>query len=194
MNLKINIVPLLKGEDKKVIKSERIRLGEIDEKGQLYVNGFSGSKLTLPISLRQELRKPFGKITKDVKSIKRIENTFLISVGDITAINLAKINVNPDIRIIDFKTERKKINKNLISVNKSSIQCIFMDFRSLMEDLATSIIGFKEIIRQKRNLYVTSFLKTAVIYLGIFSLKGKYKKTVLSFQLAKEIYEGISET
>ena len=73
MNLKINIVPLLKGEDKKVIKSERIRLGEIDEKGQLYVNGFSGSKLTLPISLRQELRKPFGKITKDVKSIKRIE-------------------------------------------------------------------------------------------------------------------------
>jgi hypothetical protein len=108
---------------------------------------------------------------------------------------IAEIFIAVSIIVNIYKFD-KTVNKwnNSILMNKSSLQCLFMDFRSLMEDLAVSIIGFKELIRQKRKYYVTSFLKTAVIYLGIFSLKGKYKKTVLAFQLAKEIYEGIADS
>ncbi len=36
-------------------------------------------------------------------------------------------------------------------------------------------------------------LKTSLIYVSIFLLKGKYKKTVMAYQLLSEIYSGILE-
>ena len=49
------------------------------------------------------------------------------------------------------------------------------------------------LIKRKRQEYVFTALKTSLIYLSIFLLKGKYKKTVFAYQLLSEIYEGIKE-
>lgn len=98
--------------------------------------------------------------------------------------------------IINLYKFDKKVRKwnNLISVKNDSIRYFFIDFRTLLKDFSESIINFRKLIKQKKTLYIYNFLKTVVIYLGIFSLKGKYKKAAIAFQLGKEIYQGISET
>lgn len=90
----------------------------------------------------------------------------------------------------------RTVNKwnDFISAEKTNLCRLFVDFRALMQDLTQSIICFKELVIKKKRQYVFSFLKTSAIYFGILSLKGKYKKTAIALQLAKEIYEGIRET
>ena len=82
---------------------------------------------------------------------------------------------------------------NLILANQNKIKAGFMDFRFLLEEFNNSFIQFKEFIRQKRQEYLLKSLKTSIIYGSIFLLKGKYKKSVLAYQVIKEIYEGFLE-
>lgn len=82
---------------------------------------------------------------------------------------------------------------NIICANKMRVKNGLTDFYFLLQYFSKSVLKIKEVIQQKRNEYLSSFLKTAAIYCGIFILKGKYKKAVLAYQLVKEIYEGISE-
>lgn len=86
----------------------------------------------------------------------------------------------------------KKLNC-LLTVKRPSIQFFFMDLRAVFEDFALGIENFKKYIKEKKTLYIYNFIKTAVIYLSIFSLKGKYKKAVIAVQLAKEVYEAVRE-
>lgn len=120
--LKINIVPLLKGEDGKIITSERIRSGEIDENGKSYYRVFENKKkLILPSQLKKKMREPFGEVLKNVREIKDLNQQFLIAVGDVISINLRKVNIKPKINIIDFRAERKNLDRKLVSkvINKN---------------------------------------------------------------------------
>lgn len=80
-----------------------------------------------------------------------------------------------------------------VCANKNRIRSSFIDFRLMLEDINKAIIQFKGILRQKRHEYMYSFLKTIIVYCGIFLLKGKYKKAILAYQMATEIYEGFIE-
>ncbi len=107
--LEIIKVPLRKDESGHAITSERIRLGEIDRAGHVYMNIFKGkTELKLPAHLRQAMRDPIGKTIKDVIKIKtsKPEKSLLITVGDIVTKSLKEIHVFPDIEFIDFKTRR----------------------------------------------------------------------------------------
>jgi len=118
--LKVITVPFVKDENNKKISSERIRLGEIDRQGHVYNNFFKNKKqLILPDSLRNELREPIGLVTPSfgtsevTKLIRTIQNAVMtISVGDIISIELMKAGIEPDIKIIDFKTRRKALISN----------------------------------------------------------------------------------
>jgi len=63
--LEIVTVSMVKGNDGKIITSERIRKGEIDRQGHSYPKLFK-STLKLPDDLREELRKPIGEIIPNV--------------------------------------------------------------------------------------------------------------------------------
>lgn len=78
----------------------------------------------------------------------------------------------------------------LIFVNKTKIRIGFMDLRFLIEEFNNSFVRFKEFIKQKKEEYLFKSLKTGIIYGSIFLLKGKYKKSILAYQVIKEIYEG----
>jgi hypothetical protein len=90
----------------------------------------------------------------------------------------------------------RAVNKlnNLISVKQPSIQLFFMDLRAIFEDFTVGIENLKKLINEKKTLYLYNILRTSIVYLSIFSLKGKYKKAAIAVQIAKEIYEGVSET
>lgn len=109
--LKIVLVPMVKGNNKKIIRSERIRQGEIDRQGNPFIKILTTKKRhIMPEQLRSELRKPLGKVYKRAGDfINTIEGpTLIVSVGDIITASLVSVGIVPDIQIIDFKSRRKK--------------------------------------------------------------------------------------
>jgi len=106
----VNIVPYVNDDDGEKITSERIRKGEIDSNGFVYKNIFAHKTLVMPESLRDELQKPLNEIYKDTKDILPIlDNKIIISVGDIITSELKKLDINPAVSIIDFKTRRHEL-------------------------------------------------------------------------------------
>jgi nicotinamide-nucleotide adenylyltransferase len=114
----IVIIEDVLAENGKIISSERIRTGEIDRNGKIFELISSPQSLvtkpylTMPKKLRMELQKPLGKVFdsvyKVIKFIRFIKPIQIIAVGDIITNSLLKENINPDIKIIDLKSRRKR--------------------------------------------------------------------------------------
>lgn len=121
--LEIEIVPFEKDEEGSIITSEKIRLGEIDRFGHVYMNLFKEkTQLKLPADLREKMRLPIGEVITDIRKIKMTnsKNSFIISVGDIVSRSLKEIGHIPDIAIIDFKNQRNIINEKAFKDYKQS--------------------------------------------------------------------------
>jgi len=120
--LKVIVVSDILASDGKLISSKRIRKGDIDRNGESYwlqVSGFlkDSKKLVLPESLKEELRKPLGKVFSNTKElinfIKEKKPVFIFSVGDIISYHLIKNKINPSFLIFDFKTKRGEVDEKV---------------------------------------------------------------------------------
>ncbi len=109
-------VEFVRGDDDKVVSSERIRSGEINTRGESYIEFYKkfNVDLFLPDNLRHELINPFGEIVKDFATFKQsIEKVdFLVTVGDIVSADFIKNNFQASISVIDLKTRRQNIYKS----------------------------------------------------------------------------------
>lgn len=108
-------VRLVKGDYSKIIRSERIRMGQMDREGKSYLKLFTKKeRLLLPNFLRVELKKPLGQVFKRVEFLSRVrpltENAVvIISVGDVITKALLRANIIPSIQIIDHRKQRRQI-------------------------------------------------------------------------------------
>ena len=81
----------------------------------------------------------------------------------------------------------------IVLANKAKIKAGLMDFRFLIEEFSTNFNAAKELIRQRKEDYMIKAAKNLLIYLSIIFLRGKYKKSILAYQLISEVYECFSE-
>ncbi len=110
-SLKILKVPIILSDDKKKIASTRIRLGEMDRLGRLFVS-------RIREELRQELKKPIGELlTGDPnnlfqiadrlkKHITNIDPVMIVTVGDEVTRVCNEVGIAINLAIVDFKVGR----------------------------------------------------------------------------------------
>lgn len=104
--LEIIIAPSVMSEDGKVISSSAIRNGEIDRNGKLWVEPqWLKETLFLSDKLREQLKKPFGKIVSG-QEIRSSE--LMVTVGDVTTEKFNRLSLNQKISIVDLNVGRKK--------------------------------------------------------------------------------------
>ena len=118
-SMKIITIPFVKDENNKIITSEKIRYGEIDRNGHIYMNIFKNKTLlTLPADLRPRLRQPIGEIAQKKEEIKKLtrDKKIIITVGDIVTLTMDEIGKKPDISIIDHHTRRQEIDNKRLAI------------------------------------------------------------------------------
>lgn len=119
--LKILVFPIETGDDEKVISSSRIRNGEIDRDGIPYIKSeWLSYTLYLPLSLREQLQKPYGELlpmnpTKE-DILQRSNSATIVSVGDITTQVCNSLHINQKISVIDSRVQRLKKFYNISEI------------------------------------------------------------------------------
>jgi cytidyltransferase-like protein len=107
--LKIFTFPRVLAEDKMIISSARIRNGEINKEGKPYIKNLWFKKdLKLTDDLRQEFKKPFGELFKDIGDSLKNKGNLIITVGDITTKNFNEKFPIQNISVVDFRVAREK--------------------------------------------------------------------------------------
>lgn len=114
--LKIVVCKTVYSDDQKYLSATRIRLGEIDRQGLVFLpltkkTIWSKLSVRLPAGLRSQLKKPLGKLWKRsdglVKSLKKQPPTVLIAVGDVVGQLIAGIGILPQLLIVDGLVGRR---------------------------------------------------------------------------------------
>ncbi len=108
----LEVEPVL-AEDGSPLSSFRIRNGQIDRDGRLYVKrNWLASDLHLPDNLRKEFQRPWGNFVEDLKAEVSEEN-LTIAVGDETVKRFNESNIKADVYVFDFKVAREEKFKNI---------------------------------------------------------------------------------
>lgn len=113
-SLPIETFGTTKADDEFPISSSRIRQGIINREGKLYTRPqwFSGM-LSLPLTLRETLRKPLSRAEKDIQAFAPFDIDKTITVGDVTTKLFHDRHMYPALSVVDFIVERKKVYSSL---------------------------------------------------------------------------------
>lgn len=117
--LAIREVALTKAQDGGELSSSRIRSGEIDREGNMYIQKeWMEHDLKLPEALRPLLQKPIGvllegdennpvQVLPAVSKMLQGSDAFLATIGDEVSMTFQKAGIRIDLAIVDFRVKRE---------------------------------------------------------------------------------------
>ncbi len=113
--LEILLFPFVPAEDGNWISSTRIRNGEIDREGNLWIKpDWERDELILPENVRSRFKQPLGKVHMRIEDLLTdTKGKTLVTVGDVTTKLFYETKDLPYLSIVDFIVERKKQYQSL---------------------------------------------------------------------------------
>lgn len=155
--LKVFIAPSVLAEDGDLISSSRIRNGEINREGRLYVQPqWLRHSLFLPEKLRSVLRKPFGRVIKSVKELNSVRDfAQVITVGDIVTREFNCLGIGQKISVVDFKVARQKMFKSLSELGfegKEEVLEVKNPSGSLTPELFKAVQKAMQLVNSKQQI------------------------------------------
>ncbi|MCL5438517.1 MAG: pantetheine-phosphate adenylyltransferase [Patescibacteria group bacterium] len=202
--LEIIICPFSLAKDGKPISSERIRNGQINREGQLYIdNLFINNKLILSEKLRMELKNPFGILIEDFNNYlknERLDLQKIIAVGDYIVNSFLSKSLKPKISVVDFLVERKVKFLNLKEIGFSGKEkvvgassppgCLTPNIFRSIDEIFKSLDKNRYLILKvngEEDLSVLPFLLYSP--LGFSVLYGQPGKGIVKIDVDEEIKE-----
>jgi len=104
--LAIVLLSIKFADDGKILSATRIRNGEINRDGRLYLNPrWQNKTLILPENLRSVLKQPWEGILSEIP--EGIDGSKIVAIGDVTVQEFNKKNVGQFLSIVDFLVQRQ---------------------------------------------------------------------------------------
>lgn len=142
--LRVDLIPLILGQRRRVITSTRIRQGEINRHGFDYFYNLGAYKYELPDELRAQISEPQGKVIteNDLREINYDNYSKVITVGDIVTRTFIKHNLRFNLAVVDLKTKKRKLFKTLddLGINSPSRLAVVKNKRGTVSKSLTRAI------------------------------------------------------
>lgn len=206
--LDILMVPFLKGQDRKIVRAERIRKGIINRNGKSYLQLFAKNKpLYLPTALRRQLREPLGTIIegternstdtakKALQTIEKHRPVLTVLVGDIVTDSLLAIGFEPEVIIRDFRSRRKELPQEKIlagainnppgTIQPAAVKAVFDAISIIQPKLKEIIIQGEEDLLALPAILLSP-LNSMIVY-------GQADKGIILTPVTEEKKEQIAE-
>lgn len=193
--LRIIVVPMALGEDGLEISSTRIRNGEINRQGRLYINPkWFGKAFVLTEELRPRLQQPWGEVLNSIP--QNLDGTKVVTVGDVTTQKFNKQDIDQFLSIVDFQIHREVKFQNIseLGFNIQNPQKVKNPHGKITPELFQLIIdAFRNKKRQiilidgEDDLAVLPVLLTAPLGFNIFY--GQPDEGLVQILVTEEIKE-----
>lgn len=202
--LPVVVFPLVKSADGGVISSTRIRNGEINRLGRLWIKPLWFEKtLQLPDEQRSKLTDPFGELIDKLQlwvTSQQIVSKKLITVGDVITKSCNELHLAQKVSVIDFLTQRQRVFTNILELGFTGNEKEFLitnqpshimpeAFRVARQIFSPFQIQERIIVQVsgEEDLVVLPFLLAAP--LGFIILYGQPKQGVVKIVVSEESKE-----
>ena len=176
--LEVNKIKLLNTLDGKTLSSTRIRNGEVDREGNIYIDrNLLDADYLLPDNLRKSLSRPFGELIVDFDqwiSVKDFDLSKTVTVGDAITKSFVKLNLIPRLAIVDLQINRKKAFSDIFELGfdenikfervKNPAGGISHDLINLVKDVFESDISAIQIVGEDDLAVIPVVLSAPLSY------------------------------
>lgn len=211
--LAIIAIPFEKSEDKKIIRSTRIREGNIDRLGHVYSHIFKKKRVIhLPFHLRERLRRPLGAVvsgseknidqttSKVMQKVSAYHFSLLITVGDVISQSMKQSGMQAHICVVDFRTRREEKNqlkrifpytKRFVNVAGTISKQAFFACKKAIHDVFQNQNKQVVAIRGEEDLLALPMILLAP--LGSLVLYGQFDTGVIIVEVTEEKKQEIAD-